>query len=373
MRIVVINQHNPNIFTSTHQIAAALADQGADVHFLSTVEPADTGLSAANVAWTQIPRSTGLMARVPWFRSNSHRIVRFLRKTKPDWIVAQHEYGVPMLIYKALTRREVRCATYFVDYHGDRKYVAALKQLAKLIDAYVDICDVRLKWRQAAWPQMRAIPFVIRQAPQRRSTAHHAAHDGPIRVAFTNSRYIFGLNHDRLSRFLTQLCVRGIAVDWYLPGPEEARTMARSFSDHPLYSVRGPVEKSRLLQTLDQYDVGLHWAPMAEADYDPDYFHSAASNKIGEYIAAGLVVAHAGNPGLSYLPAEICAVFDPTNPEAGADQLAAALSDRVAVERKRAASFRYHLEEMNFESQARPFIHHVMARSFDHTVAAEKR
>lgn len=149
--------------------------------------------------------------------------------------------------------------------------------------------------------------------------------------------------------------------------------MARSFSDHPLYSVRGPVEKSRLLQTLDQYDVGLHWAPMAEADYDPDYFHSAASNKIGEYIAAGLVVAHAGNPGLSYLPAEICAVFDPTNPEAGADQLAAALSDRVAVERKRAASFRYHLEEMNFESQARPFIHHVMARSFDHTVAAEKR
>lgn|GEM_PF-3140183 len=179
-------------------------------------------------------------------------------------------------------------------------------------------------------------------------------------MAFTNSKYVLGLNRERISRFLSRLCDNGIVVDWYLPGAEEVRSIARSLVSHPRFAVCDPVEKSRLMDTLGKYDVGLHWAPLAEQAYDQDYFLSAASNKIGEYLAAGLVVAHAGNPGLSYLPEEVCAVFDPTDPVAGADQLAAALADRATVERKRQAALRYHLDEMNFEAQTAPFVRHVM-------------
>ena len=174
------------------------------------------------------------------------------------------------------------------------------------------------------------------------------------------------LNRDRLSRFITRLCQSGVSVDWYMSGfsgllsGDDLRASARSLTDHPLFRLREPVEKARLLETLGEYDAGLFWAPLAEQNFNRSYFLSAASNKIGEYIAAGLVVAHTGNPGLAYLPQEICAVFDPTDPEAGADQLAAALADRAAVERKREAALRYHDEEMNFEIQAAPFIRHVL-------------
>jgi hypothetical protein len=98
---------------------------------------------------------------------------------------------------------------------------------------------------------------------------------------------------------------------------------------------------------------------MAEQGYDYNYFQSTASNKIGEYVAAGLAVAYAGNLGLAFLPREISLVFDPTDPEAGADQLAASLSDRAGLGRMRAASLRYHQGELNIDAQAAPFLRYV--------------
>jgi hypothetical protein len=95
---------------------------------------------------------------------------------------------------------------------------------------------------------------------------------------------------------------------------DESRDIARTLLSHPLYTVRERVGKAQLLDTLGGYDVGLHWAPMAEQDYDYNYFQSTASNKIGEYVAAGLAVAYAGNPGLSFLPREISLVFDRPTP-----------------------------------------------------------
>jgi len=366
MKIVVIAQYNPNLFPALHRIAAAIADTGSEVHFLSSVDPKETGVDARNVPWTGIPQAKGLAAHILWFRSNGPHVFQRLRKIQPDWIMAEHEYLVPTLAYKLLARPEAKVAAYFSDYHGDRKYLKLLKPLAGFLDAYVDVCDVRRQWRARDWPRMQARPFIIRQGPCRRENALHTPHQGPARIVFTGSRYVLGLDRgrpadrSRLARFLTRLCGHGIAVDWYLPGPEDVRVAARQIMSHPLFTVRYPVEKSRLLETLEGYDVGLHWAPKAEEDHDPDYFHSAASNKIGEYIAAGLAVAHAGNPGLAYLPGDVCIVFDPTDPEAGADRLATEMSDRAEVERKREAALRYHLEDMNFEAQAEPFIRHVM-------------
>lgn len=363
MRVVIIAQYSPNLFPALHQIAAALTERRAEVYFLSGVEPTETGVAGENIHWSKIPPTKGIWARLPWFRSNGPFIFRFLRRNRPEWIVAQHEYLVPALVYRATMGRNSRVAAYFADYHGDRRYLGVVGRLAGLLDAYVDICDVRLRWRKAAWPTMRANSFVIRQAPYRRAYPQHEPHEGPARVVFTGSRYVLGLDRNRLSRFLDRLCRHGTWVDWYLPGAEEVRASARSLLSHPLFRVRDPVEKRQLMETLGRYDAGLHWAPMAEEGRDPDYFNSAASNKIGEYIAAGLVVAHAGNPGLAYLPDDVCAVFDPTDPEAGADQLAAQLSDRATIEHKRQAALRYHLDEMNFEAQAAPFIQYIMAEA----------
>lgn len=364
MRIVVIAQYNPNLFPALHQIAAILAERGAEVDFLSSLEPAETGVDARQVRWTKIPATKGIRARLPWFRSQSNFIIGYLNSVRPDWIMAQHEYLVPTLAYRATIGRKSRVAAYFADYHGDRRYLGVVGKLSGFLDAYVDICDVRLQWRQKDWPRMKATPFIIRQAPFLRHDNSHITHKGLSRVVLTGSNLILKMNQERLSSFIGRLCERGVALDWLLPGSEDVRAAARGLSKHPLYAVRDPLPKPALMEALGHYDVGLFLAPIADADlsrhWDRSVFLSGASNKIGEYIAAGLVVAHTGNPGLAYLPDEVCAVFDPTDPMAGADQLADQLADRATVERKRQAALRFHLDEMNFEAQAAPFIRYVM-------------
>lgn len=356
MKFVVIAQHDPNIFPGMHQIACMLGEAGHDVAFLSTIEPTRTGCSSSRVEWVRIPHVTGLFGRIPFVRSNFFRVFRYLLKARPDWVIAQHEYIVPSTIAHLATRGRLKVAACFVDFHGERRYVAVLKRLASRIDAYVDICDLRVEWRRAAWPRMVAETFVVRNAPSRQALLPMPPHSGAARVVFTSSGYILGLDRDRLSRFLSRLCANGISVDWYFPETGHARDVAGSLVEHPLFTLHPPIDKPRLLGTLAEYDVGLHWAPMVEQDYDRDYFLSAASNKIGEYIAAGLAVAYAGNPGLAYMPGSMTLEYDPTDPEAGADQLAAALADRGDIERLRQAALRYHHEEMNFQDQVAPLV-----------------
>lgn len=358
-RVAVISMANPNIYPAMHHISEALVQEGVSLRFLSVIEPTREKVIGGEFESYKIPLAQGISKIIPIFRSNYHRILFDIYKYRPNIIIAQHEYLLPSILYK-MKEKDLMLVGYFSDYYRDIWHHRLIGNLSHFLDAYVDICDMRLQWRKKDWPKMRADTFIIRQAPFRRRDERLEGHQGPTRVIFTGSRFVLGLNADRLSRFLARLCEKGISVDWYLPGPDEARATARSLVSHALFAVRDPVEKLRLMETLGQYDVGLHWAPMVEQDYDPDYFMSAASNKIGEYIAAGLVVAHAGNPGLAYLPDDVCAVFDPTDPEAGADQLAAQLSDRATIERKRQAALRYHLDEMNFEAQATSFLNFIM-------------
>jgi hypothetical protein len=189
-------------------------------------------------------------------------------------------------------------------------------------------------------------------------------------MVYTGSKNVLRMDRARLSAFIGQLCQKGIELDWFLSGSAgvsssaELRADAQALCNHPHFRVLEPVGKTELASRLATYDCGLFWAPMADQHTLPElgrsYFLSAASNKIGEYIAAGLVVAHTGNPGLAYLPEAVCADFDPTDPVAGADQLTAALADRDQVELKRAAALRYHLDEMNFEAQAAPLMRYIM-------------
>ncbi len=365
MKIVVISLNNPNIYPGLYHLATALAKAGAYIYFLSRVEPKNTNAESGNLEWLKISTTGKFMQNIPFLRSNYHGILLNIRSIRPDLIIAQHEYLIPSLVYKYLYRKiGVKVAGYFSDYYKSIWHTELLKRFAHLLDAYIDICDMRLEWRQEDWPRLRAKTFIIRQAPYLWDEVLHQSRQGPAKVVLTGSNLLLKMNRDRLSRFLARLCGHGISVDWYLPGTDEVRSAARSLTSHPLYTVHSSLEKSRLITILGDYDAGLFWAPIADCDpsrpWDKSVFLSAASNKIGEYIAAGLMVAHTGNPGLSYLPCEVSTAFDPINPEVGADQLAAALSDRTVVTRKRDAAWRYHRDEMNFEAQVAPFIRYAI-------------
>lgn len=372
MKILIISLNNPNIYTGLYFLAKSFSDQGADVYFMSNQDPKGVD-PERSIKWVPIPKLSRLTSMIPAIRGNYHSIFGIIRKIKPDWVVAQHEYIVPALAYKILSRRKVKVAGYFTDYHRGRWYTEVLKRMAPHMDIYLEVCDIWESWRRKDWPRLSAPHFILRHAPLLRADATYIPHQGPVRIIFTGSRYMLGLNLDRLSRFLTRLCERGVTVDWFLMGSDEVRATARALSAHPGFRVREPIEKFQLMQILAEYDVGLHWAPMAEKDHDPTYFPSAASNKIGEYISAGLVVAHAGNPGLSFLPAEVCAVFDPTDPEEGAEHLAAALADRAVVEGKRKAAIAFHGAVLNFDAQAASFVGYALGpASFLHGTGPDR-
>src|SRR5690606_25429523 len=128
--------------------------------------------------------------------------LHFLKETRPDWVIAQHEFLVASLVYRALNRK-TKAISHFMDYQAERRYVSIIKQMSHLIDVHVELCDMRLQWRQKDWPRMRADTFTIRQAPFRQDVDIPESHTGLARVVFTNSKYVLGLNRDRLSRFLS--------------------------------------------------------------------------------------------------------------------------------------------------------------------------
>lgn len=370
MRIAIVAQYNPNMFPALHYLATWLARLGHEVQFYSAFQPTDTGTVAGDILWVPIKSVKGLAARIPLLRSSYWAIFRSLAKFRPDVIVGEHEYIIPGLMYGMLPgSRGTRVAAYFCDYNPRARGLSHVERWAGRLTAYVDVCELRLGWRKRDWPQMRAKTFVVHQSPLLRLESSIEPHSGPPRVIYTGSRNTLALNRNRLSRFLQRLCESGSSVDWYLAGGADVqsshavRAEARALCQHHLFTVKEPVPKSRLAPTLRSYDAGLFWGPMAELNtgfgFDKSYFLSAASNKIGEYLAAGLVVAHTGNPGLAYLPENACVAFDPTDPIAGANELAVALADRGALERKRAEALRYHREEMNFEAQMGPFVEFI--------------
>lgn len=360
MKIAMVALHDHNIYPAFADLAIKLADAGAEVYYLTRAEIGAKLQGRALLHPVRFERPTGLGARLPWIRTGNDRILRLLRTIRPDCLVAQHEFVVPGLVYKRLFAPKLTFASCFFDNDRDRKYMKLVKVMADQIDVQIDACDRLREMRQQDWPRLNATSLTIRHSPMRRQGAVFEPHEGPARIAFTSSRYILGLNRDRLSRFLARLCDRGISIDWYFAETAETRAIAQSLVSHPLFNVRPPVEKRLLVDTIRNYDAGLHWAPMADQAYDYNYFQSAASNKIGEYIAAGLVVVHAGNPGLCFIPDDVGLVYEATDPEAGADSVAAVLLDRVEVERRRRACLRYHLDEMNFEAQSAPTVDHLL-------------
>ncbi|WP_425104866.1 glycosyltransferase [Ancylobacter sp.] len=372
MKIIVISQHDPNIFPHMYYIARGLRDMGHEVVFISSVSYNDARSEGRSLRHVLVSKSLGWRAKVPFVRANYHALLATFIRERPDWIITQHEYVVPAVFYRFLPVKRAYVAASFVDFHGARRYVRALKPLAGVIDAYLDVCEMRVAWQKDLWPRMVAPAFVARNAALRQPQRPFAPHAGPARVVLTGSALLMLeiCSPARLGRFIERLCAHGVSLDWYIhasPGKlSVALDAARGLCAHPLYRVHGPLPKRELLAVIGDYDAGLFWAPLADADLnvarDRSVFVSAASNKICEYIAAGLVVAHTGNPGLSYLPADVSFAFDATDPEAAADQLAAALSDRPTLERKRQAALQYHQTEMNFEAQIVPFLDYVDGR-----------
>lgn len=358
MRIAVLASYVVDVFPGMLILARQLAQAGADVLFVNAWSSAETlGIRHERLDLRLVPGSP----------SDPEPAYQELVAFQPDWVVAHSFRVVPALLYKlACPPGRVRVAAYYADYYRDAFHIEFPRIFADSIDAYVDVCEMRVAWRRRDWPLLRAPAFVQHQAPERRPGDGVAPHSGPPRLVHTGSGTILDrASPERLSQFLGRLCTRGVAVDWYFLVSGEAGTPPETLCSHPLYRVLPVVPKAELEVLLPDYDAGLFWAPLADYDparpYDDSVFISSASNKIGEYLAAGLAVAHTGNPGLDYLRAEACFVFDPTDPEAGADQLADRLFDRPSVESARRSAFRYHQEDMNAEVQNAAFIQHVMS------------
>lgn len=345
---------------------------GHEVLFISSVRYNDGQNEDSGLRSVVLPKNLGWRAKVPFMRANYHALLATFLRERPDWIITQHEYVVPAVLYRFLPVKRAYVAASFVDFQGARRYARALKPLAGVIDAYLDVCEMRVAWQKDLWPRMVAPAFVARNTALRQPQRPLAPHKGPARVVLTGSALLMLeiCSPARLGRFIERLCAHGVSLDWYIhasPGKlSAALDVARGLCDHPLYRVHEPLPKRELLDVIGDYDAGLFWAPLADADLnvarDRSVFLSAASNKISEYIAAGLVVAHTGNPGLSYLPAEVSVAFDATDPEAAADHLAAALSDRPTLEQMRQSAFRYQQTDMNFQAQIAPFLDYVDSR-----------
>ncbi|WP_371348161.1 hypothetical protein [Ancylobacter sp. IITR112] len=375
MRVAILSSYALATFPGLYNVALGLAAEGADVLVASRDRPEDLQPPLPKgITHTRLPRKAnrkGLRALALLHGDGLSILARF----QPDWIIAEHELVVTALAYKmALPFRRTRIAAFFCDYY-DNRHMKFIGRLASLLDAYVDVCDLRHSWRRRDWPKLVAPGFVIRLSPV--LTTPPPAVDRPPsspRVVFTSSFHVLtSMDRDRLTRFFDRLCSRGITLDWYLYGapnqPEATRRMveiARGIIVHPGYRVLEQLPKAELYALLPSYDAGLHWAPVAEAEnanaFWKAYFLSAASNKVGEYIAAGLAVAYAGNPGLRYLPDSLSIAFDPTDPEQGADQLADRLLDAAWLKSAKEAARRYHREEMNAEAQTAPLVRHILGQ-----------
>lgn len=373
VKVAILSSYALATFPTLYNVAQGLAAGGADVLVASRDNPEELQPPLPKgIAHMRLPRKAnrkGLRALGLLHTEGLLTLAGF----RPDWIIAEHELAVTALAYKmAIPFRRPRVAAYFCDYY-DNRHKAFIGRMASWLDAYVDVCDLRYSWRRRDWPKLTAPGFVIRHSPLLTTPPPVVDRQSSMpRVVFTSSFHVLtSMDRDRLTRFFDRLCSRGIALDWYLYGaanqPDNTRRMvetARGLTLHPGYRVLDQRPKAELYALLPSYDVGLHWAPVAEAEnaspFWQRYFLSAASNKVGEYIAAGLAVAYAGNPGLRYLPDSLSIAFDPTDPEQGADQLADRLLDAAWLKSAREAARRYHRDEMNAEAQTAPLIRHIL-------------
>lgn len=373
MRLLFLAQYPLEVFPSFLQIAEEVSANGADVAFFTTSSPKNYREDSV-VEICALPRPGRLARRIPLIQSL--RILAFIGRQEPDYIVAQQVHALPAIVYKLATgvRTHTRVAGFFIDYTVAQRYDRLFRLLAGHLDLYIDICDLRVAWRRQEWRKLDAPTCVVRQAPRLQPTKAIEPHEGPPRVVFTASAFqiLNYMNVERFKQFVSRLCGNGVALDWYLYGEgtdysQNARLA--SLIDHPLYTVRVSVPKSALMSALRRFDAGLFWAPLADADkssqVDRQVFLSAASNKIGEYIAAGLIVAHTSNPGLAYLPEALTIAFDPIDPIASADELSKRLFDREDVERRRRAAIAYHSSEMNFEVQVDSLIKALLEPQLD--------
>lgn len=299
------------------------------------------------------------MARVPILHGGYLGILRQLIRLRPDAVIAQHGTAVSALAYQWLCPRGRRplLAAYFADYIKDSWWVPLLRGGASSLDAYIDVCDLRLSWRAEDWPKLPPARFVIRNAPPRSTAAMVDPHSGPARVLFTGRDSGAAMRTDLLLRFVEQLCRSGHRVDWFLPGAESERTAIRDRVGSSGLQVRAPIDKAALSAAMPSYDVGILWTPITAAENlgTRSNYVSAASNKLGEYLAAGLAIAHTGNPGLRFLPDSVGFTLDPFAPEASAERLDPLLRDRPQLDARRADALRFHIDSLNAETQCKAF------------------
>lgn len=361
--IAFVSTCDVNLYPSLLYLANEFQKRGHACTFLARIEPRVSQPSASMrpISWQPIQQSRGRLAKLPVVRGDYHGILRGLMRLKPDAIVAQHGSIVSALAYKKWVARKPKpaVATYFSDYIEDAWWLPILRRSSSLLDAYIDVCDLRMRRRQAEWPRLPEARFVMRNAPPLRKISEVKPHCGARRVVFTGRYYGDADRTDLLLRFVEALCENGISFTWFMPEEQKYRATIEESLRHDLFCLRPAVSKEELWRQLGLFDCGLLWRPVSETErrdgVNPNYL-SVAPNKVGEYLAAGLFVLHTGSPGLDFLPPDCAVAVDPFKPEAAAEGLAHFLKDRSMVESFRGSAFRLHERSLNAEMQCAQFV-----------------
>lgn len=363
MHIAIISTCDLNLYPAQYYLAETLAQRGARVTILSKSQPrflTQSGAFSSNIDWFPIERQSGWISRLPIVRADYHGVILQLMKLRPTWIVAQHGQALAALLYKAFTsdRHPVKVAGYFADYVERAWWLSLLKRNAGRLDAYVDVCDLRLAWREAEWSRLCRPRFVVRNAPPLRNDLKFESHSKNPRLIFTGRDYGDAMRSDLLLRFIKRMCQSGFQVTWLMPGESHERSAAIEAVNHENFSVLEAVDKGTMNKLLASYDVGLLWTPTTRRQNETERtnYVSAASNKLGEYLASGLLIAHTGNPGLRFLPNDVGIELNPWHPEESAETLALLLTNRNRIKLARAAALRFHRDVLNASVQSDFFV-----------------
>lgn len=355
--------NNQNIYPSLYYIACLLAGQDYDVVFLSRIKPNIhlKGNVLKEPKWLELKQPSVLENKFPFVRGNYHRVFKAVIQQKPDIFIGQHQLALLGVLYSVFSKK-TKVISYFCDHIVNSWFTPLMRYFANRFDAYIDICDLRLSWRKSEWIKLKCPTFIIRQAIPFDEEKKFEPHNQNPKIIFTGSDLGKHMQWELLSRFINTLIELGIEFHWYLPGTSEKRIKAQLISDSKNYCVFEPVAKKELLELLPKYDAGLLWAPVESINTikpkDTIVFSmlSAASNKICEYHAAGLLTIHTGNPGLTYLPQEVGYSINPWEPEQSAVRLASFLKQTELLENSRKAAFNYYLNTMNVEKQTETFV-----------------
>lgn len=284
---------------------------------------------------------------------------------RPDVVLACHASIVDGTIASRILKilgHKCRVVAYFMDYNEPHQgwWIRWITKNAKDLDALIDVDPLRLNYRKK-WMHCPENSFAIYHAP-RLSFGSHNLHQDPdqLRLILTGSLRP-EIHPFELAKALATCPKNNIEIVWRMPGSDDEREdLKKILKQHgaDIVKLLPSIPKAELLNELSSYHLGMIWNPVE--GQDPMFqiqYETCASNKLGEFLSAGLGVIYTGNRGLLFLDdAGAGLAVDPNEPESLGRLLSSLLANLNKVRAMQLAARTLFDKTYNLDSQARPFM-----------------